>query len=94
MKDSRIKRVILNIVIIFFYQGICNENLSIIKKATAFYKQCEWFSRKFISKYNQIIYKLFYKLKQKGIEVCNIIDFFKDKIEEYEIKQWQKKKRR
>ena len=92
LKDSRIKRVILNIIIIFFYQGICNENLSIIKKATAFYKQCEWFSRKFISKYNQIIYKLFYKLKQKGIEVCNIIDFFKDKIEEYEIKQWQKKK--
>ena len=91
LKDSKIKRIILNIVIIFLYQGICNEHLSNIKKATAFYKQCEWFSRIFLANNNKIIYKLFYKLKKSSIEVCNYIDFFKEKIEEYEMRKKQKK---
>ena len=80
LKDSRIKRIILNIIIIFLYIGICHENMSKIKKATAFYKQCEWFTRIFLSKDNNTIYKLFFKLKKKSIDVCNIIDFLKKKI--------------
>ena len=92
LKDSRIKRAILNIIIIFLYQGVCNEHLSNIKKATAFYKQCEWFTRIFLEKNNDILYKLFYKLKKNGIEICNLIDFFNEKIEEYEIKFRNKKK--
>ena len=86
LKDSRIKRIILNIVIIFLYQGICNENLANIKKATAFYKQCEWFTRIFLAKNNPILYKLVYKLKKSGIIACNIIDLINDKIEESEEK--------
>ena len=87
LKDSRIKRIILNIVIIFLYQGICNEHLSNIKKATAFYKQCEWFTRIFLSKNNQIFYKLVFKLKKNGILACNILDFLNEKIEEYDERQ-------
>ena len=92
LKDSRIKRIIVNIIIIFFYQGICNEHLSNIKKATAFYKQCEWFSRIFIEKDNELFYRLFRRLKRNCIEVCNNIDFFNEKIQEYELKLWNKKK--
>lgn len=88
LKDSKIKKIIYNIVIIFLYQGICNEHLSNIKKATAFYKQCEWFSRIFLEKNNILIYEFFSRLKKKGIEVCNIIDFFNEKIEEIESKQY------
>ena len=80
LKDSRIIRIILNIVIIFLYLGICYENMSQIKKATTFYKQSEWFARVFLSKDNNILYKLFCKLKKKSIDVCNIIDFLKIKI--------------
>ena len=64
LRDSRIKRIIFNIVIIFFYQGICNEHLSNIKNATAFYKQCEWFSRIFLGKDYDTFYKLFLKIKK------------------------------
>ena len=87
LKDSRIKRVILNIVIIFLYQGICNEHLASIKKATAFYKQCEWFARIFLAKSNQSFYKLFYNLKKSGIVACNIIDLVNEKIEQKEEKE-------
>ena len=80
LKDSRMLRIILNITIIFLYIGICYENMSQIKKATAFYKQCEWFTRIFLAKDNNAIYKLFFKLKKKSIDVCNIIDFLKEKI--------------
>ena len=80
LKDSRMLRIILNITIIFLYIGICYENMSQIKKATAFYKQCEWFTRIFLVKDNNAIYKLFFKLKKKSIDVCNIIDFLKEKI--------------
>ena len=90
LKDKRIKRIILNIVIIFLYEGICNEHLSNIKNATAFYKQSEWFSRIFFSKNNSIIYKLFFQLKKNAIEACNIIDFLKNKINDYETKLWHK----
>ena len=77
------KRTILNISIIFLYIGICYENMSQIKKATAFYKQCEWFARIFLLKDNDIIYKFYFRLKKNSIEVCNIIDFLQEKI--YEV---------
>ena len=92
LKDLRIKRIILNIIIIFFYKGIVNEKISDIKKATTFYKQCEWFSRTFLLKTNKIIYKFCYNIKNKGIEVSEIISFIKEKIKIYEGNQWKNKK--
>ena len=86
LKDSRMKRIILNIIIIFLYMGICHENLSNIKKATAFYKQCEWFTRIFLMKDNNAIYKFFFRLKKNSIEVCNIIDFLQERIIEVDKK--------
>ena len=82
LKDSRMKRTILNIIMIFLYLGICYENMSNIKKATAFYKQCEWFTRIFLLKDNNGIYKFFFRLKKKSIEVCNVVDFLQEKIHE------------
>ena len=90
LKDSRMKRTILNISIIFLYIGICYENMSQIKKATAFYKQCEWFARIFLLKDNDIIYKFYFRLKKNSIEVCNIIDFLQEKI--YEVDKRLRKK--
>ena len=91
LKDYKIKKIIINIIIVFFYHGICKEHLFNIKKATAFYKQCEWFSRIFLSKSNEDFYKLFYKLKIDGIKACYIIEFLQEKIEKYEEKENQKK---
>ena len=90
LKDSRMKRIILNIITIFLYMGICHENMSNIKKATTFYKQCEWFARIFLLKDNKILYKFLFRLKKNSIEVCNIIDFLQEKI--FEVDKKQKKK--
>ena len=92
LKDSRIKKIILNIIMIFFYKGIYNENLANIKKATMYYKQSEWFTRIFFSKNDSILYKLFNNVKKNGIEACDIINYLKEKITIYEAKLWQKKR--
>ena len=92
LKDSRIGRIILNLVLFFLYKGICKENLANIKKAVAFYKQCEWFSKIFIEKNNAIFYRFVLNLKKNAIEVSDLIDFCKEKIQEYEIKFLLKKK--
>ena len=86
LKDSRMKRIILNIIVIFLYMGICHENMSNIKKATTFYKQCEWFTRIFLLKDNNALYKFFSRLKKNSIEVCNIIDFLQKRIVEVDKK--------
>ena len=90
LKDKRINKIILNMAIIYFYQGICFEILSNIKKATSFYKQSEWFAKTFLIKNNLNIYKFFYTVKKNAIEACHNIDFVKEKIQEYELKQWFK----
>ena len=86
LKDSRINKIILNIIIIFLYAGICNENMSNIKKASTFYKQCEWFTKKFLLKDNSHIYKFLLRLKKNSIEVCSIIAFLQEKIIEVDKK--------
>ena len=91
LRDSRVKRAIINIVLLFLYQGICNENLSDIKKATSFYKQCEWFSRIFLLKKDRIFYKLFFNLKRNAIDTSNNIDYLKGKIVIYEEKLLKKR---
>ena len=92
LKDKRIKRTILNIIMIFFYKGVYNENLANIKKATMFYKQSEWFARIFYSKENSILYKLFFNIKKNGIEACDIINLVREKASIYESKLWQKRR--
>ena len=92
LKDKRIKRVILNIIMIFFYKGVYNENLANIKKATMFYKQSEWFTRIFYSKENSILYKLFFNVKKNGIEACDTINLIKERASLYEAKLWQKRR--
>ena len=87
LKDSRIKGATLNIILLFLYEGICNENMANIKKASAYFKQSEWFAKTFCqNNSNKSIYKLFYNIKRKSIEVSNIVDFFKEKIEESELR--------
>ena len=92
LKDKRIKRAILNIIMIFFYKGVYNENLANIKKATMFYKQSEWFARIFYSKDNSILYKLFFNVKKNGIEAYDIISLLKERTSIYEAKLWQKRR--
>ena len=92
LRDSKIKKIIFNIVVIFLYQGICNEDLANIKGATASYKQCEWFSRIFLSQNNETFYKFLFNLKKKGIIVCSIVDLIEERIKEKEAKYWKKKK--
>ena len=86
IKDSRMNKIILNIVILFLYNGICHENMSNIRKASAFYKQCEWFTKMFLSKENRYLYRFILRLKKNSIDVCNIIYFLQAKIIEVDKK--------
>lgn len=86
IKDSRMNKIVLNIVVLFLYNGICHENMSNIRKASAFYKQCEWFTKKFLLKENRYLYRFLLRLKKNSIDVCNIISFLQAKIIEVDKK--------
>ena len=86
INDLKLKKVFLNIAIIFLYKGICHENLGEIKKSLECYKQCDWFSSKFLKDENNfnIFSSFIHNLKEKYFEFNMIIDNFIKKIHDYE----------
>ena len=51
--NNNIFKTIKNIIITLFYFGICYENMGKIKKSAECYKQCFWFTKKFLNKNNK-----------------------------------------
>ena len=86
LNDLKLKKVFLNITIIFLYKAICHENLGEINKSIECYKQCDWFSSKFLKKEKNFnIFSTFiHNLKEKYIELILIYDNFVKKINDYE----------
>ena len=87
INDLQLKKVFLNIIIIYLYKGICHENFGNIKKAVKCYKQCDWFGSKFL-KFDNDNYNLFisfiFNLKEKGIEYYFILEKIIKKMNDYE----------
>ena len=95
IKDLKLKKIFLNIVILFFYKAICQENIGNIKKTLKCYKQCNWFSSKFLKdndfkKFSSFIFNV----KEKYVELNYIYDIFVKTINDYDKKIYLLKNRK
>ena len=82
--DNKMTKVIINIVCIYFYRGICYENIGKIKNSTRCYTQCLWFLDHFLfNKYTNLT-NLIKKILKKSLEFKETIDYLNKKIFYYE----------
>ena len=79
-----VKRVIIHIIILFFYRGICYENLGKMKNAIRCYYQCLWFINHFFYDYFNNFKTLIKKILAKSLDFKEAVDYLKQKISNYE----------
>ena len=60
-------KVLLNIITAFYLRGVICEHLGLNLKAIESYKQCKWFSRKFLDNYSSKVYQFFSNLESKTV---------------------------
>ena len=82
--DKKIKRVIVNIVFIYFYRAICYENLGKIKNAIRCYNQCLWFINHFFYDAFKNFSYLINNILDKSLEIKGAIDYLEKKIIYYD----------
>ena len=82
--DKKMKKIIMNVVCIYFYRGVCYENIGKMKNAIKCYAQCVWFLEHFfVSNYKNLT-NLIKKILKKCIEFKETIDYVQKKIFFYE----------
>lgn len=89
--DRKMKKVIINIIHIYFYRGICYENFGKIKNAIKSYIQCLWFLKHFFVNNFKSLSSLIKKILDKSLEFKEAIDFLKKKIKYFEHLQLKMK---
>ena len=82
--DKKLKKVILNIIYIYFYRGICYENIGKMKNAIKCYSQCLWFLNNFFLSNFKNFRNLIKKILKKCLEFKETIDYINKKIFYYE----------
>ena len=85
--DKIIKRVIMNIIIIYFYRGICYESIYKMKHAIKCYYQCLFFINHFF--YNSLdhLSDLIQNILNKTIEFKEAMNYLEKRINNYEQMQ-------
>ena len=89
--DKKIKKTIINIVLIFFYRGICYENIGKMKNAIRCYYQCLWFLNHFFVNNFKNYSNLIKHILDKSIEFKEAIDYVDKKIKYYDHLQLKMK---
>jgi tetratricopeptide (TPR) repeat protein len=80
---KKIKKIIIHIVLLYFYRGICYENIGKIKNSIKCYYQCLWFIHHFFyDSYKNLSY-LIQNILDKSLEFKEIIDYLLKKINYY-----------
>ena len=80
---KKIKKIIIHIVLIFLYRGICYENIGKIKNSIKCYYQCLWFIHHFFyDSYKSLLY-LIQNILDRSLEFKEIIDYLLKKINYY-----------
>ena len=82
--DKKMKKIIINIVYIYFYRGVCYENLGKMKSAIKCYAQCLWFLEHFFVNKFRNLTNLIKIILKKCLESNQIIDYIRKKIFFYE----------
>jgi hypothetical protein len=96
--DKNIKKIIFNLVILFYYRGVCYENMGKINLSIKCYYQCIWFLNNFFYHGLTRISTLFRNTLEKSLDFKRIVDFinrrikFYDRIQFFLKKQIEKKK--
>ena len=96
--DKNIKKVIFNLIILFYYRGICYENMGKINLSIKCYYQSLWFLNNFFYHSLKRLSSLFKNTLEKSLDFKRIVDFitrrikFYDKIQFFLKKQIEKKK--
>ena len=96
--NKNIKRVVSHLIILFYYRGICHENMGKINLAIKAYYQCLWFINNFFYHSSEKILPLFQNTLDKSLELKRIIDYvikrikFYDRIQFFLKRQLEKKK--
>ena len=66
--------IIQKIILAFFLRGVACEHLGYFKKSVEAYRQCWWFSNKFMLDYNKELFKYFRNLEKKYLNYTEIFD--------------------
>ena len=96
--NKNIKRVVSHLIILFYYRGICYENMGKINLAIKAYYQCLWFINNFFYHSSEKILPLFQNTLDKSLELKRIIDYvikrikFYDRIQFFLKRQLERKK--
>ena len=90
--EKKIKNVIFHIIILYFYRGLCYENLGKINLSIKCYYQCEWFKNNFFYHSFQKLSILFRNMIDKSLELKKALDFLIRRIKFLERMQFMIKK--
>ena len=82
--DKKLKKIIINIVYIYFYRAICYENIGKIKNSIKCYYQCLWFLNHFFVINFKSLSGMIQTILDKSIEFKNAIDYLDKKIKYYD----------
>ena len=98
--DKNIKKIIVNLIILFYYRGICYENMGKINYSIKSYYQIIWLNNKFFYHSLQKSSLLFQNTLEKSIELKYILDYvmrrirFYDRISFFLKRQLEKKEKK
>ena len=82
--DKNIKKIIVNLIILFYYRGICYENMGKINYSIKSYYQIIWLNNKFFYHSLQKSSLLFQNTLEKSIELKYILDYVMRRIRFYD----------
>ena len=82
--EKKIKRIVTNIIFIYFYRAVCYENIGKMKNAIKCYYQCLWFINHFFYDCFKNISTLIKNILEKSIEFKTAVDYLEKKINYYD----------
>ena len=86
--DKNIKRILFNLIILFYYRGICYENIGKINFSIKSYYQSLWFINNFFYHSASKMSLLFKNTLERSLEVKRAIDYIIRRINFYERMQY------
>ena len=81
--DIKIKKIIINIVYIYFYRGVCYENIGKMKNSIRCYNQCLWFLDNFFINSYRNLSTLIKSILEKTREFKETFDYLVKKIKHF-----------
>ena len=90
--DKNIKKIIQHLIILFYFRGICYENIGKINFSIKSYYQCIWFIKNFFYHSSEKILPLFQNTLSKSIDLKKVLNYIHRKINFYDRMQliWKK----